>query len=71
MKIIIRTIPNIDETPISRHKKNDTTNVCIGPVHMYGKKYIEVSKRFTSFDNKFTTWPAVVSPKAVLLNRNA
>lgn len=53
MKIIIIAIPNIDEK--FRHKKNEAASVSRGPIHKYGKKYIEESKRFTSFDNKFTT----------------
>lgn len=48
-------IPISDETPISCHKKYVTTIVSKGPIHKKCRKNIAISKRFTSFDNKFTT----------------
>jgi hypothetical protein len=38
---------------------------------MYTKNTRHVSNRFTSFDNRFTAWPTLVSPRAVLLSLRA
>lgn len=65
------TIPNNEDTPISRHKKYVTKIVSKGPIHKAGKNFTAMSNRFTSFVNKFTIWPNVVSPRDDLLNRNA
>lgn len=64
-------IPNNDETPISCHRKYVTTIALKGPTHKNCIKCIAISNLLTSFDIKFTTWPTVVSPRDVLLNRNA
>jgi len=71
MTISNTATPIIDDTPISCHKKYVTTIDCKGPIHKKCINMNAISNRFTSFDNKFTTWPTVVSPKDVLLNRNA
>lgn len=64
-------MPNNEDTPISRHKKNMTKIVSKGPIHKAGKNFIAMSNRFTSFVNKVATWPIVVSMREDLLNRNA
>lgn len=65
------TIPNNEDTPISRHKKNVTKIVSKGPIHKAGKNFTAISNRFTSFVNKVAIWPIVVSTREDLLNRNA
>lgn len=67
----IPATPTKDDGPISCHKKYVTTLVPSGPIHKNWTNLIAISNLFTSFDNKFTTWPTVVSPREVLLNLKA
>jgi len=63
--------PNNDETLTSCHKKYVTTAVSIGPIHKKGKKKIDESNRFTSFEIKFNIWPVEVWFIELTLSRSA
>lgn len=64
-------IPIIPAQPISIHNRTVMIIVSTGPVHRAFKSNEAKSKRLTSFDNKFTTFPGAVSPKAVCDKRRA
>lgn len=57
--------------PICCHIKYTIITICTGPIQTYARKMSTTSNRLTSFDRRFTAWPTVLSPKAVLLSFNA
>lgn len=58
-------IPTSPAAPAALHIRQPTINVSNGATHSVLKKNDAQSNRFTSFDNKLTTFPGDVSPSAV------
>lgn len=71
MRTTIRmtAMPTKPATPISCHNKIVTIIERTGAVHNEFTKWLIISKRLTSFDNKFTNLPGAVSASAACDNR--
>lgn len=65
------TMPTTPAHRTSCHSKTPAIIVINGAAHIAFITIDTTSKRFTSFDNRFTTLPGAVSPSAVCDNRNA
>lgn len=64
-------IPIKPAQPNSRHNNTPIISDSNGAAHNEFENNDNQSKRFTSFDSRFTSFPGAVSPSAVCDNRNA